>query len=179
MAWWDQLIGEEWFWLDFNIWHHVDMLLRAVNQVAHGKTILVETSSQYGILYPYRVAAESAPFGVGVVSLAGFFATLGLVQIGLVYLARARLPSVTGAWRTGFLAIYCGLAVPMLGGALFNLPDTVCLPSESRGIFAPIYYHYFPLRTFWQTVFIWFVPLALIQQSWRPHSRRRWSAIRL
>jgi hypothetical protein len=168
LAWWDQLIGEEWFWLDFNIWHHVDILLGAVNQVAHGKTILVDTSSQYGILYPYIAAAAAAPFGVGVVSLAGFFATLGLVQIVLAYLAIARLPSVTGAWRTGFLAIYCGLAVPMLGGALFNLPDTVCLPSEPRGFTcAPIYYQYFPLRTFWPTVFIWFVPLALA-------SRNRW-----
>jgi len=166
LAWWDQLLGEDWFWLDFNIWHHVDILLGAVNQVAHGKTILVDTSSQYGLLYPYVAAAALAPFGVGVVSLAVLFATLGLVQIMLACLAIARLPGMSGAWRVGFLVAYCGLAVPMLGGALFNLPDTICLPRDTHAFACvPVYYQYFPLRTFWPTFFIWFVPLTLASRS--------------
>ncbi len=168
LAWWDQLLGENWFWADFNIWHHVDILLGAVNQVAHGKTVLVDTSSQYGILYPYVAAAFTAPFGLSVASLTAFFATLGLVQIVLVYVAIARLSSMTVAWRTGFLAVYCGLAVPMLAGALFNLPDTVFLPRDPHTFACvPVYYQYFPLRTFWPTVFIWFLPLAL-------GARHRW-----
>ena len=168
LAWWDQLLGEDWFWLDFNIWHHVDILLGAVNQVAHGRTILVDTSSQYGLLYPYVAATVLAPFGVGVVSLAAWFATLGLLQIVFAYLAIARLPAMTSAWRVAFLAAYCGLAVPMLGGALFNLPDSICLPRDSHAFTCvPVYYQYFPLRTIWPTFFIWFVPLALA-------ARNRW-----
>jgi len=168
LAWWDQTLSEGWFILDLNIWHHVDILLGAVNQVAHGKTILVDTTSQYGIAYPYVAAAATAPFGVGVRSLSVFFATLGLVQIVLVYLAIAQVPSMTRAWRAFFLATYCGLAVPMLAGALFNLPDSICLPHDSHAFASvPVYYQYFPLRTFWPTAFVWFVPRSFrSRQPW-------------
>ena len=32
---------------------NLELLLGGINQVQHGRTILVDTASQYGIIYPY------------------------------------------------------------------------------------------------------------------------------
>ena len=152
-----QCVGENWFFRCQFIWHHMDILLAAVNQVAHGKTVLVDTTSQYGIFYPYVIAAALWPFGVSQPGMTVVFATLVLLQSALLFLAFKRLPGMTPAWQAVFAVSYAGLAVPMLNGALFHAQDSffdvnILQPGYD---FSPVYYQFTPVRTFWFAVFVW------------------------
>jgi len=152
-----QCVGENWFFRCHALWHHMDVLLAVVNQVAHGKTVLVDTTSQYGIFYPYVIAAALWPFGVSQPGMTVVFATLVLLQSALLFLAFKRLPGMTPAWQAAFAACYGGLAIPLLSGVLFNAPHSlfhvnILQPGED---FTPVYYQFMPVRTFWFAVFVW------------------------
>jgi hypothetical protein len=123
---------------------HFDLLLGAVNQVMHGRTILVDATSQYGIIYPYVAAAVVAPFGLSVTHLSLFFVGLSLPVLVMVYLIYA---GKMGSGSPG--ALVCLLATlavlhPFWGAALFNFATEA------------VYYQYFPLRVICGVFFLWF-----------------------
>ena len=124
--------------------HHFDLLLGAVNQVMHGRTILVDATSQYGILYPYVAAAVVAPFGLSVTHLSLFFVGLALPILVMIYLIFARK---MGSGSPGTLVcLLATLAVlhPLWGAAMFDYVPGV------------VYYQYFPLRVICGVFFLWF-----------------------
>jgi hypothetical protein len=124
--------------------YHFDLLLGAVNQVMHGRTILVDATSQYGILYPYAAAVAVAPFGLTVSHLSLFFVGLSLPILTLLYMIYAHKMGSGSPWT--LLSLLATLAVlhPFWGTALFDF-----LPSM-------VYYQYFPLRVICGVFFLWF-----------------------
>jgi hypothetical protein len=75
-----QAVGDNWFFHRNDICHHIDIVLGAVNQVAHGRTVLVDVSSQHGLLYPYVIAALMALIGITMTGLTVVFACIVLLQ---------------------------------------------------------------------------------------------------
>jgi hypothetical protein len=162
-----QLVGDGEFLHNVGVFHHFDVIVSAINQVAHGKTILVNATSQYGILYPYVAAALVVPFGLTVTTLSIFFSVLELIQAALVYRASA-LPGTTPGWRLFFALAYAGLAAPVLSAALFNAPDKAFF-SDPSGLSA-IYFQYTPIRTLFFAVFVWLLSpdgRRLVPRLWR------------
>ncbi len=152
-----QCVGENWFFRYPFIWHHADIVLAAVNQVAHGKTVLVDTTSQYGILYPYVIATALSPFGVSLPGMTVVFAVLLSLQSVLLFLAFKRLPGMSPAWRAAFAISYAGLALPFLSGALFNAPRSLFHVNilQPGYDFSPVYFQFAPIRTIWFSIFVW------------------------
>jgi len=180
MSWWvvgslallgflTQCVGENWFFRCYNFWHHIDILLAVVNQVAHGKTILVDTTSQYGLLYPYAIAAALAPFGVSLSGMTVVFALLVLLQAVLLFLTFSQLPGMSPAWRAAFAISYAGLAAPGMGMALFAAPSGLFYVNilQPDTDFVPVYFQFVPIRTIWFAVFVWLC-------SPGPFQTRRW-----
>jgi len=152
-----QCVGENWFSRCHFVWHHLDIVLAAVNQVAHGKTILVDTTSQYGLLYPYVIAAALTPFGVRMPGMTVVFALLVLLQAVLLFLTFSRLPGMSPAWRAAFAISYAGLAAPGFGMALFSDPGSLFYVNilQPDTDFATVYFQIVPIRTLWFAVFVW------------------------
>jgi hypothetical protein len=125
--------------------HHLDLLLGAVNQVSHGHTILVDTSSQYGVLYPYVIATLVRPFGVSVPSICAVFAGLGVIALGWVYLVIRRAARSLDETPCAEL-----LFLGMVGATM-----SFCLASVFDSLW--IYYQYFPLRVVCGCFFFWYV----------------------
>ncbi|MCY2993460.1 MAG: hypothetical protein NTY19_37115 [Planctomycetota bacterium] len=134
-----------WYWQ-----HHFDLLVGAINQVHHGKTVLVDTSSQYGIFYPYVGAVFARLFGMSVLTATLFFVLLSLLSLWFVYLAILR--------KFG-----AGSAALVVLAAVLGLFHPFCVWSVE-----PIYYYqYFPLRVVCGAFFLWFVPYYLDRRSWQ------------
>ena len=55
------VINEDIYLSRIDICWHFENTLSAVNHILHGKTVLVDFSSQYGILYAYIAAWMVAP----------------------------------------------------------------------------------------------------------------------
>ena len=163
-----QCVGENWFFRCPALWHHIEVVLAVVNQVAHGKTVLVDTTSQYGVLYPYVIAAVLSPFGVNVPGMSVVFAALVLLQSVLLFLAVSRLPGMTPQWKAAFAVAYAGLAVPGLSSALF--PGGVLFHSrilDTSYDYTPVYLQFTPIRTIWFAVFVWLCSKdALFVHTW-------------
>lgn len=137
------------------MYHHFDLMLGAVNQVYHGKTILVDTTSQYGILYPYMAALAAWPFGLTPVSLMGFFVATSVVALVFLYLAIAR--------KTGFgtpLSLALFLGVTSLVHTFFSLWRPV-----GQLFDAGVFYQCYPLRILFPMFFFWFVPFYFSHRS--------------
>ncbi len=128
----------------FDSTSHFDLLLGAVNQVMHGRTILVDATSQYGTLYPYVAAAVVAPFGLSVAHLSLFFVGLSLPTLALVYLIYARKMGSGSPWAVVCLVATLAVFHPFWGPALFDFAPEV------------VYYQYFPLRLICGVFFLWF-----------------------
>ncbi len=102
--------------------HHFDLLLGAANQVLHGRTVLVDTTSQYGIAYPYVLALYSWGVGISFTHLSLFFAALSFLTLFLLYLAIGQ-KSGYGSLGTLFLfAGLLGLFHPFNEQCLFSAP---------------------------------------------------------
>jgi hypothetical protein len=180
MSWWvvgslavlgflTQCVGDNWFFRCHHFWHHLDIVLAAVNQVAHGKTILVDTTSQYGLLYPYAIAAALAPFGVSMPGMTVVFALLILLQAAILFLAFSRLTGMSPAWRAAFAISYAGLVAPGLGMALFGAPSSLFYVDilQPDADFATVYLQLVPIRTIWFAVFVWLCsPGAFQDRRW-------------
>jgi hypothetical protein len=180
MSWWvvgslavlgflTQCVGDNWFFRCHHFWHHLDIVLAVVNQVAHGKTILVDTTSQYGLLYPYAIAAALAPFGVSMPGTTVVFSLLILLQAALLFLAFSRLPGMSPAWRAAFAISYAGLVAPGFGMALFGAPNSLFYVDilQPDADFATVYLQLVPIRTIWFAVFVWLCsPGAFQDRRW-------------
>ncbi|MCA1826298.1 MAG: hypothetical protein ABR567_13325 [Myxococcales bacterium] len=160
LGWRTQVIDDSWFLLDIDVWHHFDILLGAVNGVLHGRTVLVDMTSQYGVLWPYVAAALLRPFGLSVASLSGFFATLEALQLVFLYLALARVMGRRSLATLLSFAAVAGVSHALFGSAPFNLEQTLFRRVDYAYEVTPVYYQFFPLRTFWPAFFIWLVPLC-------------------
>ena len=134
---------------------HFDLLLGAVNQVMHGRTILVDATSQYGILYPYVAAAVVAPFGLSATHLSLFFLGLSLLSLALVYLIYARKMGSGSPWALVCLLATLAVLHPSWNGALFHYRVGV------------VYYQYFPLRVICGVFFLWFAGVYFQRPSRR------------
>lgn len=139
--------------------HCLDVPLGAINQVLHGRTILVDTSSQYGVLYPYFGALFLACCGPRVANASLFFVLLSALTLLFLYLALARkfrspVPAVLA------FAAVVGLSHPYWAWSLQGFPDYFHIP----------YYQYFPIRTVGGAFFLWYVAVYLARPTWK----RRW-----
>ena len=134
---------------------HFDLLLGAVNQVMHGRTILVDATSQYGILYPYVAAAAVGPFGLSVTHLSLFFLALSLPTLALIYLIYARKMGSGSPWALVCLVATLAVCHPSWNGALFHFVTGV------------VYYQYFPLRVICGVFFLWFAGVYFQRPSRR------------
>lgn len=150
-----QLVGDHWFARSSHVSHHTALLLGAVNQAAHGKTPLVDSSSQYGLLYPLVAAASLAPFGVSLQSLTMFFALLSLTQAALLLRAVSRQSGMTPSWQVAFVLAYAGFAAPGLATAWFNAYHRFFVRDFRQSGVAAVYFQHDPIRTVWFAVFVW------------------------
>ena len=150
-----QSVSDNWFFHRNDICHHIDIILGAVNQVGHGRTVLVDVSSQYGLLYPYVIAALMTPFGITMTGLTVVFGSVVLLQGVLLYLAASRLPGMTAGWRAAFAVCCASVCVPMLQNALFVAPDSLFLTDIRTTDIQPAYFQFTPIRTLWLAVFVW------------------------
>ncbi len=149
------MISEDKWLSDPGIFVHFDLLLGAVNQTMHGRTILVDTVSQYGILYPYIAALALAPFELTAQHIMYFFIALGLITLIFTYLALARKTGI-GSPLTLFLFVgVIGVQHPYFLAGLFDFQASV------------VYYANYPLRVVCGTFFLWFVSVYFARKSWR------------
>lgn len=140
--------------------HHIDLLFGAINQVSHGRTILVDTSSQYGIAYPYFFGLALAPFGVTAASICAAFATLDVISLGFIYLVlrrTARDRRVDGPITELLFVGLIGVMASFCLAAVFDLTW--------------IYYQYFPLRVVWGCFFFWYGGYVAREERPRRYSR--------
>ncbi|WP_143500334.1 hypothetical protein [Pseudomonas sp. Irchel s3f7] len=114
---------------------HLDAVIYALNQVVHGKTIILDLPSQYGF-YPEIIAPIFKIFGLSVLSVTLFFATLH--AIGLVAVAAMLKKYVHNSLLA--LLIFLTMLIPM---SLFMYLN---------GSVEDIYVQYFPIRFFWPAV---------------------------
>ncbi len=149
------LVSDDLFLSRNDLCFHLDPLLGAINQTMHGRTILVDTVSQYGILYPYIAALVLAPFELTAQHVSLFFVALGLLTLIFTYLTLARKTGA-GSPLTLFLFVgVVGVQHPFFGAMLF----------ASQAPMA--YYQYYPLRVLCGTFFLWFVSVYFARKSWR------------
>jgi hypothetical protein len=136
--------------------HHFNLLIGAILHVAQGRTILVDNTSQYGVLYPYIAAMCIAPFGFSVWTISQWFASLGMIWYALIGLAIGKR---FGYNTWGFVVFIFGLIAvsqPLCCGfnflthSFFGLEEIILKSSIG-------YQQYFPIRTFWCGVFFWLV----------------------
>ena len=124
---------------------HVDLLFGAINQVSHGATILVDSSSQYGIGYPYVLSFLLKPVGVTANSICASFTVLELVSFAWIYLVIRRAAKELASSifvEVAFLSVV-GILASFTLAAFFDLQW--------------IYYQYFPLRVVWGCFFFWYI----------------------
>jgi hypothetical protein len=134
--------------------HHFDLVIGAINQVAHGRTILVDTTSQYGVLYPYVAAWCLAPFPLAVQTVTILFAALSYVTVLCLYLAIARK---SGGNTLATVLIFIGAlcpAYPFFGAALFDYGPPIA------------YYQYYPLRVICGAFFLWYTATYFARKTW-------------
>lgn len=133
--------------------HHYEPILAAVNQVVHGKTILVDTTSLYGVLYPYVAAAVFTWCPLTVFSLSLFFSMLAWVSLFFIYLAFCE--------RTGYGSIYALLFFLAVVGFMHPMYLTLLMMGQLKGLLIGTYYQYLPLRVLWGSFFIWYASYYL------------------
>jgi hypothetical protein len=148
-------VGEDRWLSRPDLCQHFDLLLGAVNQVTHGKTVLVDTVSQYGILYPYVAALILAPFKLTSGHVELFFVAMSLVTLIFIYLAVARKTGFGSPPSLLFFLGVLGVSHPFVGAALYYFEAPTA------------YYQYFPLRVVCGSFFLWFVGLYFSRKSRR------------
>jgi hypothetical protein len=135
--------------------HHCNLLIGAIFRVAQGHTVLVDNTSQYGVLYPYIASACIAPFGFSVWSISQWFAILGVIWYVLIGLAVGKR---FGYNTWGFVVFFFGLiatSLPLCCDFNFLTHTFFGLTEILRSSIG--YQQYFPIRTFWCGVFFWLV----------------------
>jgi hypothetical protein len=129
-----------------DLMHHLDVLMAPIYQVSLGKTILVDTSSQYGTLYPYVVDWLLKPFGIGVTSMCFVFAGIAFFTALFVYLAIGKKVGRDSPLALLLFVAFLGLAHPSGDG-------TLLFHWDSKGV----YFQYYPLRVIEPAFYFWLV----------------------
>ena len=145
------VVDEAWYWKIWSVSHHFELLLGAVNQVHHGKTILVDTASQYGILYPYIAAMVLAPWELTVTHISLFFAAMSLLTFVLFYWMICEKVGYRSYWSLLFLIPFLAVTHPFFGSGWF-------VDAGFSAEYNWIYYQYHPLRVLCGAFFLGFVP---------------------
>ncbi|NWA44828.1 hypothetical protein HX871_29125 [Pseudomonas reactans] len=115
------------------IWSvHLDAVTYALNQVIHGKTLIADLPSQYG-LFPEIIAPLFKLTGFSIFKETLFFAILH--ALGLVIVATLLHRHIANK----SLSIFIFLALSV----------ATCLFMYTNGIIQDIYIQYFPIRFFW------------------------------
>lgn len=123
---------------------HFGMIAGAINQVFHGKTILVEISSLYGILYPYFGALFTKILGLNILNISIYFVSLIFLSFLFIYLALSEKIGY-GSWVSlvSLIAV-TGIAHPFfISTTLFGGVNNT-------------YYQYHPIRVIFGSFFLWF-----------------------
>jgi len=146
---WLMSLNRDWLVSSHYVTHHFDVPLGAVNQVWHGRTILVDSTSQYGVLYPYIAAWALAPFGLSVKTVSTFFAVLSLLCWVLAYASVGNRIGYASIGTLAFITAFLGVTQATSVSRFLSLPD------------CQILYTTFPLRVISGMFFVWFVPIYL------------------
>ena len=151
-----QIIGEDRWLSSLELGPHFDLPLGAINQTIHGRTALVDMTSQYGVLYPYVAALVLSPFQLTVQGVTLFFTFVTLLSLLFTYLAVARkIGGGSLATPLIFLSII-GLSYPYFCAGFFDF-----------SVSCPIaYYQGYPLRVVCGAFFIWFVSVYFARKNW-------------
>jgi hypothetical protein len=124
---------------------HFTLLYGAINQVAHGKTILVDTVSTYGILYPYAGALFTKIAGFSILNVSIFFVGMIFFSFLFIYLALSEKIGYDSWLPLLFLLGLIGIVHPFYNSLVLS------------GGVNNTYYQYYPLRVIFGSFFIWFV----------------------
>jgi len=116
---------------------HENFYLGPTNDVVHGRPMLVDTFSQYGVVLIYALAAWSKVASLGYGAMTLLSAMLAAAEIAAVYgilrLARATRPLAFAAGAVAGLALFFAGSLPAptshpsLGGVRYLLPYLVVL----------------------------------------------------
>lgn len=123
---------------------HITLLLGAINQVAHGKTILVDSASTYGVLYPYAGAIFAKITGFSILHISIFFVGLIFLSFFFIYLALGEKIGYDSWLSFLFLLSLIGISHPFYNSLVLS------------GGVNNAYYQYYPLRVIFGSFFIWF-----------------------
>lgn len=131
-----------------------NVILGTVNQVVHGRTVLVDVTSQYGILYPYLAAAALKAFGTSISTVSLLFAALSFLSLAFLALAVSR---ALGFSLLSFCLCFAivGSAHPFIYAAVLNKDPYLLAP----------YYAYLPIRVLFGTFMLYFSKVYLDSPS--------------
>jgi hypothetical protein len=148
------VINEDVYLSRIDICWHFENTLSAVNHVLHGKTILVDFTSQYGILYAYFAAWALAPFGLSMESLSICFAALWGLSLLFIYLALGRKMGYASPWSLLTLAALLGFWSPYFISCFFEKQTPI------------VYYQFYPLRVVCSAFFFWYTGFYFHHKTW-------------
>ncbi len=138
------------FWKYLSVRDSYNVLIGTVNQVLHGRTVLADTASQYGIVYPYLAAAFVKIAGLSLPRLSLFFVLLSFLSLGFLALA---VYKKTGASPLSFLLLAAVLLFmhPFAYAAILNIDPYILGP----------YYAYLPVRVLFGAFLLYFAKVFL------------------
>jgi hypothetical protein len=132
------------------------VLLGTLNQVFHGRTVLVDLPSQYGVLFPYLGAAVVSVFGASVATVSAYFVAIILLTFLFLMWAVYRKMGVTPLAAVSFFALL-GLAHPFFYASTLGIDPYSMAP----------YYAYLPVRVVFGAFFLAFSHVFLETPSIR------------
>lgn len=126
------------------------VLLGTINQVSHGRTILVDLPSQYGTLYPYLAVLFSGIFGNSIPTVSAFFVLLTFLSFFFLMLAVYRKTGVS-LFSLLLFAGVIGLSHPFVYASILGIDPYVMAP----------YYAYLPIRVLFGAFMLYYSKVYL------------------
>jgi hypothetical protein len=160
---------------------HLDYFLRPVNDLLHGRPLLVESASQYGVLNFHLLAAwfQLAPIGYGPLGLFAGLLTAAQYVAGYWIVRLAGFSRVLAAAALGTAAVVTVLAgygspafFPSTGGLRFGLPFAAVLAvlltarrSGSAATFGPVSLVILGASALWSAETFIYVAAAVVSMA--------------
>ena len=141
-----QLVPEDTFLNSGELVANLSMMIGPAVQVLHGKTMLVNVTSQYGVLYPHFEEIFFRLAGLSVFKLSLFWAALVFCTWTFIFLALRE--------KMGRSSWFPLVSLLMIFGLFYAGTDNFYLD------FSP-YFQYLPLRMIFPAFFIWYLPVYL------------------
>lgn len=123
---------------------HFGLLTGAINQVSHGKMVLVDIFSQYGVLYPYIGALFTKIFGFSILNISLFFVLLIFLSFLFIYMALSE--------KIGYNSWFSFISLIAVIGISHMFYVSIILFGGVNNT----YYQYHPIRVIFGSFFIWF-----------------------